>query len=388
MSNQNNNDNLFTQMFGLESEQPVTTPVTEAITEPSTIPVTEAPAIKEEKPTSSIPQNELIAALNFNDTPQPQQSVIQPTKQQNEVMMLAPTSREELEERTTPPTEPIIEEERFNPNAISSTPTEYVPSNFNSYDSLDLYAENTTGGKFFLKLLLIIIGVVVAIGGWFIFYTNVLKEENGENTQQVEENQQEETQDEEKTETPEEPVIYPIEFDEELSFIHSLTTNENELYQTEPFTPENSTGVIVCTNINPYSIGVGLIQYEYYLYYEDYKLKKTITNEISVYQTEDDYNTMLTGLNQLQQMWAGKEGIRVKVNPYPDILGIHSIAYFNLAYGNYFVTDHDSNIYYRLKYNYNDNIKTTIGTLLGIEIDNLVCSSVITTADAANNNAI
>lgn len=396
MSNQNNNnnDNLFTQMFGLESEQPVT----EAPTVPLTsAPVTEVPTIPTESTTSAPttqpvpqPQNELINALNFNNTSSTQ--VSQPTTEpQNDIMMLAPTTQEELEERTTPETEPepIIQETRFNPNSLPTTPTDYVPTQFPTYETPDIYEENTTQGKYYFKLILIIVGVFAAIGGWFLFYTNVLKEDNDKEAEQVMQAKQEETvEEQEENEEPEEPLVYPIQFDEEMNFFHSLTTNENELYQTEPYTPEKTTGVIVCTNLQPYSFGSGAIMNEYYLYYEDYKLKKTIHNEISAYSSKEDYATMEQGYAALQQSWADKEGIKVKVNSYPDKLAFHTVAYFNLAYGNYFVTDHDSNIYYRLRYDYNDNIKSTMGTLLGIEAGNLVCSSVITTSDYEENNEI
>lgn len=393
--NNNNDENLFTQMFGLESEQPKTEaptmPITEAPTQPMTSPVQVVPTTPQTEPqTQPMPQNELLAAFNFNSNPTQQQTVIQPVQKQNEVMTLAPTSAQELEQRTTPPTEPepVFEETRFNPNAISSTPDNYVPTNFSKYDGTEIYEENTTEGKYFMKLALVFIGVAAVVGGWFFFYTNVLKEENDKIAEQAEKlnNQKEEQKEEE--EIPEEPVIYPIEFDEEMNFYHSLTTNKNELKQTEPFTPEKSTGVIVCTNLKPYSFGSGAIINEYYLYYEDYKLKKTIHNEISAYTSQEDYNTMALGYSSLQQMWADKEGIKVKVNAYPEQLAFHTIAYFNLAYGNYFVTDHDSNIYYRLRYDYNENVKDTMGTLLGVEIDNLVCSSVITTSEAASNNEI
>lgn len=394
MQNNNDNENLFTQMFGQPSEQP-TEPQTQA---PQTEPVVEQAAVStpvppvqqiQESPKVEEPPS-LMSSLNYQQESPTTPSTQPPT---DSVITLKPTTQEELDNRKdikeeAPTTEPIIT--KFTPNDIPSQPMEYHPTQYREYDEYNDSASSPKG-NIILKLGLILFGVCAIIGGWLVIYDKVLSNDETPKTPDTSNTEDNQNNEESSTETKEEEQTPPevkINFDENLSFYHSLTTNESELYQTEPYTPAKSTGVIRCENIKIEEAVDGKAYFHYYLYYEDYKLKMTIHQEAVQLYDQTAYQTTVNSLAATQKLWADKEGIKYVYQTDPTSQTIVVSSWFNLAYGNYFVADRNSGIFYYLLYDYNDNIKTTMGTMFGNHVGNLACSTVVTTTDMAQNNEI
>ena len=154
----------------------------------------------------------------------------------------------------------------------------------------------------------IIISILTGLSlclGWYFVYTEFLSPD-------IDETKVEEIE-EEKEEEPEEPIIEEpkLNFDENLSFYKGLTSNEAELYQKRPYTPQEKTGVVKCENITPINQDNLLqVQNVYYIYYENYLTKKVLFVQTSTFQYQNLYNASLNSFDELEKAWEGKKGFK------------------------------------------------------------------------------
>lgn len=379
-NNNNNNDNLFTQMFGLESEQPPTPlPKEEVIPEQpkieNTTNIVPNPSIESPKPeifptqvttTEQIFQTDLATQLNraseesSNITVNQEQTVtITPTKQ-DEIIELtdAPIKKEEKEEQ--------VSEVKFNPNAIPTEPFEYKPSQSVDYDEP---LENASSKSVIFKVLLIFIGVGLLIGGWILFYNVSLdKKDNPIPEQQAE-----------KSEDIKEPEIKQINFDQSLSFYKGLTDNPEELNREYPFEPEETTGVIKCDLIKPISSDGITINIDVYLYYEKNLLKKSYIEQITNIKDKKLFNENIKSTATFEENFKDTEALTIDSKSDYSTQTITVGMFSNLAYGSYTHAAQDG-MYYKLKLEYDDSIKTAMATVYGMDgmLGNIKCSSVKT----------
>ncbi len=391
--NNNNNDNLFTQMFGLESEQPTTLPpkeeqpVPEEKKEENTQPAQSSQekvliAEKKEQPTSILPESRFQSGFDsqlnqlpsLTEEPQPVEDT--PIFSDEPITLSSTPKKEEVINLTPGIVIPQKEETpvRFDPNSITNTPQEYKPSEEFSYE--DLNPENTTASKFILKVLLIFVGIAALIGGWILFYSTVLGPKNEKEilktTTSTEKNPNQET-----PETEEEPAKI-IPFDQSLTFYKGLTDNQNELNQLLPYTPEEKTGVILCDLITPAESEEGKETVNIYLYYEDHLLKKVYEEDILTVKNKKVYNNTVSIYKMLDSSFEDSESLTLTAKYDDQNQKITMGMFSNLAYGSY--TNLNSEYNFKLKFEYNDNIKKAMARVFGEEIlfNNVKCSSVKT----------
>ena len=372
-NNNNNNDNLFTQMFGLETEEQPIEPKKEEppkIEEPSPQ-ATPIPEPIEQPSEDSLPKVE----TKIISSPQPQQSDLNSLNFSNdssndEVINLSSTS-------TFAPSQKIDEVVE-----ISSTPEERPKYNTDINDIEDFVPFEETdiknGASALGKVFLILIVVLALFGGWYFVYNKVLspstsKEETPTETETpvVEESTPEQNQTE--------IVENPITFDETLSFDLGLTSNPDELYQTTGYTTSKKTGVIKCSSDEPITQTYFTQDFDMYLYYEDYQLKKTLQVSQEYYNTKDNYELGLLASKIYTESWDSSDGVNYKYIQNDSTRTIETTLLLNLAYGNYFPTS-NSNYYIKSEYTYKENIKTSINKTLNFEQykDKITCSTVET----------
>lgn len=376
--NDNKDNSLFTEMFGLPSEQPTEPQKMESQTEPVInssqtiikenkaeeveVKIDENPSVVDEP--ISLNSESDISTLNYQDTEKNisnTESIIEmtPTKQEvEEIITLTPGI---VEEPKNEEEQPIVE------NNILYSP-EYIQPQVTE-------APIVKKNKIVFNIIISILTGLSLCLGWYFVYTEFLSSD-------IDETKVEEIE-EEKEEEPEEPIIEEpkLNFDENLSFYKGLTSNEVELYQERPYTPQEKTGVVKCENITPINQDNLLqVQNVYYIYYENYLTKKVLFVQTSTFQYQNLYNASLNSFDELEKAWEGKKGFKYIVKKYPDKNQIENTILINLAYGSYFVTDRDSKIYYRLSFKYNDKIAEVQKSIMNIEMNqgNLYCSTVLT----------
>ncbi len=393
--NNNNNDNLFTQMFGLESEQPTSLPPKqeepkkEEKKEDNIQPVSE---VKEkvissdtsEKPTSILPESRFQSGFDSQLNQLPSLTPVEQLEQDTPIF-----SDEPITISTTPKKEEVInltpgivispkteKTEKFDPNSINNIPNEYKSSEDFSYE--DLNPENTTASKFIFKILLIFIGIIALIGGWLLFYNTILGPINDKDlltsTTDTEKNPNQETEEQEETE---EKKIIP--FDQTLSFYKGLVDDPNELNQTLPYTPKEKTGVIMCDLINTLETTDAEELYNVYLYYEEHLLKKVYQEDILIIKDKEMYNSSAALHKIIDQSFEDTETLTIDMKYDQTNQKITIGMFSNLAYGSY--GNVNSELNFKLDAEYNEDIKKTMERVFGSEtlFGNIKCSSVKTT---------
>lgn len=378
-NNNNNNDNLFTQMFGLESEQPQTLPpkteppkVENTQPEPATTPVTEQRVISAQTntQTNQMFQQSLASELN--------QKVAQPIQEEhNDVVTLSPTKKEEIIELTDTPIskeEPqeVATEPKFDPNALPTEPYDYVPSpTYPGEENIGIPSSNGIGVKIFLVLIF----VIILVCGWLYYYNTVLDPAEETPTQEVNDEVEEEIEEpEEKVEeTPK------INFTQSLAFYKGLVSDENELNQEFPYEPAATTGVVRCELIEPMKDSETTINLHAYLYYEDYKLKKTYLQQITNFKDKSTFNQNVTAIEEIVNSYNNTEVLTVDSQIDKTSQTIKFGMFSNLAYGSYTNSSQEGMIA-KIKFNYDDSIKKAMSTMYGLDgmIGNIKCSSVKT----------
>lgn len=335
---ENNNDNLFTNMFGVESEESSVQPVEQPVAEPTPVPVV---------PPTPIPPQQPVTME------QPNQN--QPVNQ--EIIVLDSNKPQEPEPVPVQPQEPTPQLNSMNYTAKPVTPLDYqntdpfIPAKETNY-----------------KLICIVLVVtLVAVIGAFLVYNGLnsyLEKNSSTNTEQTEQTPAVDGEkDEQSKEEPKAPV-QPIVFDMDLSFDKGYTTKTHELHQTQAYKPEASEGVIKCETIRMLSDpNIGTSKVIVYIYYKDYMTKKLLTiNEWGLINSKI-YNEYLIGLQTINSALSANEHLytQILVDKTNYLIDYYMLA--DLAY-NQATKIPNSNYYIDIKLSYNAAIKNAMNKFL------------------------
>lgn len=339
-----NNNNLFTNMFGMESEeQPVTaTPVPEPqpVQEPISVPSVE-PVGQTIKPSIQIEQPAIEEIIVLDSNPQP-------IEQQPQVVE-----------------EPTL-------NSINSNPKE-IQKNNNDYEEFSVPKENI------YKPICIILGITLLIVVLAFPLYNVVNNYLYSTKEPEVKNEQPTPQEEPKTEEKPVTPALNIEFDINAKFDKGYTKTVTEYHQTSSFKPASSEGVIKCENIKPLVHTGGQNNTVVYIYYKDYMAKKLLTiddidlnNATSYSQYINSFQTItaVTDKNEhlFTQLLVDAKSYRIKYHMLVD-----------LAYSQATRLP-DSDYYIDISLSYNSPIQSAMNKFLGNKnyIGNMYCSTIIT----------
>lgn len=355
----NNDNNLFTNMFGVESEEKTTEP----LERPEKTNNTEPALVQQPTISSTIQQTPI-------PSPIPSQAETQINQTINDEIITLDSNDVQIQsapvEQTVPETQPVIQQQ------LNQLPQ-------NTYKEID-YSSQPQEVNYKLICIILLVTVVIIVG-LFLVYTgvdNYLKENHPKEEIPV----VEEPKDEPKPnpEAPKEPVA-PINFDLNLSFDNGYTTNVNEYHVKQGFKPTNSEGVVLCENIKPivYS-GVGVQNVSVYIYYKDYQTKKILAINDWQLIDKNNYNEYLTMYQTTASILSGNEHMdtQIRIDEKEYIVQYFMLA--DLAY-NQAVRIPDSKYYFDIKVSYNTPIKNAMNKFISQEgyTNNMYCSTIVTT---------
>lgn len=375
MQDNNNDNNLFTQMFGLETE--------------------ESPL--ENSPKSSQQENNIQSITNvpgeekLNNSQQVESSLQQPKQ------VIIPSTQENSNNLNqlnfSSQNDEVINLSSFSNVQTSSNNTQIELSSndnspaqtYTSTSNLDLEdfapfekSDIKNGANALAQVSIILIVILFLCGGWFFVYNTFvdieekeLSKVNQESNDIVDGNQSSEQNNEYEEKT--------ITFDETLSFYNGLTNNSNELNQKVAYTPAASTGVIKCSSTENVLIDSNTENFDLYFYYQNYQLKKFLLLNKAKYTNESDYQLLIEGCNILMENFETSEGVKYKCNLNKSAREVETTVLLNLAYGNYYQTSH-KDYYLKFEYTYNENIKNSMSRILtnSYYLNKVTCSTVLT----------
>lgn len=344
----NNDNNLFTNMFGIESEeQPIAeTPVAQQT------PIVEQPVVK----TQPVPEVQPVV----------EQQISKPVVE--EIITL--DSNKPIEQPVVEPA-PSLETINMNPNYQPVKPSHQT----NEIDDLDFDTSNNTNYKG-LAIILGITLVVVLLA--FPLYTGL--------NNYLSKNKEEAPQDNPPVETPttneptpEEPTLPPINFDMDLSFDKGYTNNPNEYHQTVAYKPEQYEGVIKCENIRTMTSSEGQVNIVIYLYYKDLMLKKYMVIDDLKLNNVKSYNDYISYYQSLESLTSNNEHLYTRLLVSNGSYRINFSMLVDLAY-NQAIRVPDEKIYYDVEMSYNTPIKNAMNKYLTNKSfsRNMYCSTLAT----------
>lgn len=341
---ENNNDDLFTQMFGLPSESPIEKKVNEKV---------ENKIVENNQELNISNENQPIIELSSNkieEESQKEKPVINPTGEQQVIL-----------------NKPVINSTITDSQNNNNFKTNQEPLVKDSNDNLSI-----------IILVILILGTFLVIGGFEVYKRFIVPQLIESSTQKNENKEENIPPIEEPSDEEEKEII----FDETLAFEKGVTTNPSELNQTISYTPIEPTGVIKCENINVIINPNFTEKNEYYYYYKNYQLKKVISKQTYVYDTARNYNTDLQYFEALNKTFENKEVLKMFIAANPNTKTIDIKSLINLAYNTYLYNekyDDNHNLVIKLRYNYDENIKTTLTKAFdNNEVGNLTCSTLET----------
>ncbi len=373
MQDNNNNDNLFTQMFGLETEEPKVEELHQSNIQENTEPIT-SPLPKE-----SLDNNNQQAKKLSNEFNQPTTIVSQENSNNLNQLNFSPRNDEiinlssSINTQTTSSNTQI--ELSSNQNYLHqnySLPSNSDLEDFTPFEKSDI----KNGANALAQVSIILVVILILCGGWFFVYNTFMAtgeekliEETKQNNTGVEEKVSEDNKSEEKL----------INFDETLSFYNGLTNNSNELNQKVAYTPTEATGVIKCSSTESVSIDSATESFDLYFYYQNYQLKKFLLLSKDKYSNESNYQLLIEGCNILMENFESSEGVNYKCDFNKSTKEITTTVLLNLAYGNYYQTS-SKDYYLKFEYTYNENIKNSMSRVLtnSYYLNKVTCSTVLT----------
>lgn len=346
----NNDNNLFTSMFGVESEEknePLEQPVQQPVSQPVQQPIP-----------NPIPV-------------QPEPTTIQPSNQiQEEIIVL--DSNKVVEE-------PITKIEQQPTNAIEMNLNYQPVKPVHQKDDEDLESENFKPENY--KILCIALGITLAVVLLaFPLYTGLnkyLSTPKEENKEIIEETKNQENELSEQQ--PQTPTTPPINFDMNLSFDKGYTNNANEYKQKTPYKPENYEGVIKCETINKIINSEGQFQSVVYLYYKDLMVKKYIVIDNIKLNNSRSYNEFISYYQSLQSLTSSNEHLFTELLVSNSTYNINFKMLIDLAY-NQAIRVPEEKIYYDVSLSYNIPVKNAMSKYLTDPsfAGNLQCSTLVT----------
>ena len=353
---ENNDNNLFTNMFGIESEeQPISQPQPPT---PQQEPVPQ-PAVLEPQPVAQ--------QAPVEQTIKPSIQIEQPIVEEIIVLDSNPKPIEQ-------PVEQTIEEPTL--NSINSVSKE-LPSSEPIYEETSISQENI------YKPVCIILGITLLVVVLAFPLYNVVNNYLHTTAQQEKNNAEPTPQEEQpKEEQPQTPVLN-IEFDLDLSFDKGYTTNKNEYQRTSSFKPESSEGVVKCEVKNPIIHQDGINNTALYFYYKDFMVKKILTLDDMTLRSASIYNQYISNLQSIISITASNEHLFTRVLVDEDEYRIKYLMMADLAYSQA-VRIPDSDYYLDITVSYNTPIQSAMNKMLGNKdyIGNSYCST-INTQDAS-----
>ena len=340
-----NNNNLFTNMFGVESEETPTTEPPKPVEQPTF-----------EQPVEQSPLNQQPVTF----------SSMQPTPVEI-VTPIQPKEEEMVYLDSTPINNPA-------PIQTPQIPLDQpVTNNIHNEINFD-DAEKPSP-------VLIILLIIVMIGGGLYMFATTFSSPTPKSPTKPTTNQPATTVPEKEEEKEEEKPAPPAvtSFDITLNFDKGYTTNEKELNQTASYQPEQTEGVIKCETIKDRNIP-GLTNKEsVYLYYKDAAVKKVITISDGKYLSQKTYNTYLTSFKALKSESSKYENLIVDYKANNSTLKINAKVYVDLVYGHNFKFD-DTDYIYRIGVTYNTPIKAAMDKMFFNQDykNNMKCSTILT----------
>lgn len=349
----NNDNNLFTSMFGIESEeqkkpiQPEATPqpvIENKVVEQPVQPIQNPQAIQ--KPT---PVVEEIITLDSN------KPIVEETPIQVEQPSLNTINMNTNYKPVTPPHQ-IEEDLSFDTN------------NPNNYKSLCIILGIT--------LVVVLLAFPLYIGLNNYFSKNADNSDNKVPEQVTPETPEQPTQ-------QEEPSSPPINFDLNLSFENGYSTKPNEYQQKVPYVPESNEGVVKCETIKAINSTDGQTQSAVYFYYKDKLVKKVLTIDYIKLKNSQLYNQYLTSYQSFILTLQKNEHLFTKLEVDQNTYRMNFYMLADLAY-NQATKIPDSKVYFDVKMSYNTPIKNAMSKFLTDKsfMNNMYCSTLVT-ADAS-----
>lgn len=348
----NNNNNLFTNMFGIESEEqppPQQSPVQEPTPERQQVQPTVQPQVI-------------------------QQPVMQPQVKQQPIVeeIITLDSNKPIETPVVEEPKPSLETINMNPNYQPVKPSHQI----DEIDDLDYNPSNNIN----YKGLVIILGItLVVVLLAFPIYTglNNYFSKNDEEVQEPQPQTQTPTQQEPTTE--ETPTLPPINFDMDLSFDKGYSNNPNEYHQTIAYKPEQYEGVIKCENIKTLVSSAGKENVIIYLYYKDLMLKKYMLIDDLKFNNVNTYNDYIAYYQSLEALTSGNEHLYTRILVSDSLYRINFTMLVDLAY-NQAIRIPGEKIYYDVQMSYNTPIKNAMNKFLTNKSisGNMYCSTLAT----------
>ena len=330
---ENNNNNLFTNMFGVESE---------------------------EKPEEQLPHT--LNSLNTSETRN-----LEPESNQYSSEIELPSLANQ------PEVQPVSQDDVIELDSIKEEQPDNIPT-INSVETEKTNVEDEDPSEKKSPAVIIFLMIALIGGGLLMFVTTFLESIPNDNKKPVSQEEQPTTiinQEETKPATI-------TSFDTTFAFEKGYTDNKNELNKTVAFTPEKSEGIIKCENIEAIKTNNVSKNNAYYIYYKDFKTKKIIMSTKYKYGSNYQYNTYTDSLATIKTDSEKHENITVRIDNNNVDLSTDLYILVDLAYGNAFEYSSD---YYTFEFpmNYNTEINTAMNKLLSKEEykKNMQCSTII-----------
>ena len=369
MENNNNDNNLFTSMFGIESEEQQPTPAQ---------PVQQIQPVQEGKFFSEKPAT-------------PQQPVTQTQPITEPPIELTPTAP--VEQPIFLSSDPVAQNQTqpmnqanqtmFNDQFNVQTPQQPTPAQPVYTPQTDSITPQKESNPATIYVIFGIILLVVIVGPILLGVLNNTNSSVPQNNNQ----QTGGTQTEEKTEDPVPPVeeeestpqAPEVTFDGTMSFYKEITTNPKELNQTIGYQPAYDRGVVKCATTKSRNITGGTQTEEIYLYYENYQVKKSLNITKTKASNKNSYNQLVEAGKYLKNLDEQNKNYTFSSKQNASTRTYEATTFFELAYGNK-ISIPESNYYMYLPYSLNTPIKSAMNKILqkegfkGIS----VCSTVVT----------
>ncbi len=408
-----NSDSLFTQMFGVASEQPEeitpTTPQSnpmEEVKEPkepseSSTPVETQQVIKSEQTT---PVDNGLSSLNNSSSGQTSSVTI--IEEPGEIIELSTKKVEE------PPVEnnqnkihPIYKNNQAPLNQGNYIPigdNGQMPINQNNPNNQQLNTMNAPSFQNDLNFsyqqtnantpqsekgpnpiigLVLIFGLILAFGGLGAFLVQNLNDKTQEefekqtSTEEKEKEEENKKEEEQPGESSKEEVY--ITFTPDLKFDKGLVNNPAEIHQRSPYVPTAKNGVIKCNNTKTLDADSVKMNDVLYFQYDNYKLKKLISVSELIYSNNNLYNQAVASCKSIKASVGDRESMSFDCVTNSESRYVRAILFENLAYGSNFRLEGTNTMLYST-FDYDDEIKSVMGQAIYNEIygNNMECSSV------------
>jgi hypothetical protein len=360
MENNNNENNLFTSMFGIESEEEQPSPAQ---------PVQQTQPVQEAK--------------FFTEQPvAPQQPVPQPVAQSMPQQPTEPTieltSNKPAEEQIFLSSDPIPQNQTMSDNQFNIQMTQQPIQQSEYTQQTDYTAPQKESNPAIIYVIFGLILLVVIVGPMlFGAVGNMNSPETQNNNQQTEEKNEENVPPvEEKEPTPQAPEVT---FDGTMSFYKSLTTNAKELNQTVGYQPTYDRGVVKCGTTKSRTITGGTQTEEIYLYYENYQVKKSLNITKTKASNKSTYNQLVESGKYLKNLDEQHKNYKFSSKQNASTRTYEATTFFELAYGNK-ITIPETKYYVYLPYSLNTPIKSAMNKILQKEGFKGIstCSTVVT----------